>query len=244
MPHLARRFAPLSILLVALAACSDRPAAQAATGHDAAPAIPGIRVVELFQSQGCSSCPPAIANVNAVADRPDVIALTYAVTYWDQLGWKDRFAAPAFTERQWDYARAGGRGQVFTPQVIVDGTTSIVGARRAQLDQALAATPPVSATPRIDAEPGWVRIGGGPAGTPASVWLVAFDPRAIAVKIGAGENGGRTIVHRNVVRSLRRLGDWSGAPARLALPDVPAGLGRVILVQRDRAGPILAAKRL
>ena len=84
-------------------------------------------VVEEFQSQGCSSCPPATANVNALAARPEVLALSYAVTYWDQLGWKDTFAAPAFTQRQWDYAHYAGRGNVATPQVIVNGRSAIVG---------------------------------------------------------------------------------------------------------------------
>lgn len=90
-------------------------------------------VVELYQSQGCSSCPPAIANINAIADRPAVLALTFAVTCWDRLGWKDTFARPAFTARQWEYARAGGRGQVATPQTIVNGRAVTNGGDRAAL---------------------------------------------------------------------------------------------------------------
>src|SRR5580693_943584 len=84
-------------------------------------------VVELFQSQGCSSCPPANANVMAIADRPDVLALSFGVTYWDSLGWKDTFASPKFTARQWDYAHGLGHSNVFTPQVVINGRRDGVG---------------------------------------------------------------------------------------------------------------------
>lgn len=218
-----------------LVGCAAAPAKQPAGA---------LKVVELFQSQGCSSCPPAIANVNAIAERPDVLALTFAVTYWDQLGWKDSFARQAFTDRQWDYARARASGQVFTPQVIVNGRTSIVGARRAQLDQALTSTPAITGAPAIAVETGKIILPAGPAGHTASVWLVDYDPRAQAVPIRAGENGGRTIIHRNIVTGLSLLGRWTGQPARFALPPAPPGLRRAVLVQADRAGPILAARRL
>ena len=95
-------------------------------------------VVELFQSQGCSSCPPANANVNVLAARPDVLALSFAVTYWDGLGWKDIFAQPAFTARQWDYARAFGNQQVWTPQVVVNGRATVVGNKLAPLEALIA----------------------------------------------------------------------------------------------------------
>src|SRR6202012_5870665 len=90
--------------------------------------------VELFQSQGCSSCPPANANVLAIADRPEILALSWQVTYWDQLGWKDTFGSPAFTSRQWDYARAFHRGEVATPEVVVNGRADVVGVRRDELE--------------------------------------------------------------------------------------------------------------
>lgn len=233
--HGGARLFVLSI--VALAGCS---AAETKTAKPAGV----LQVVELFQSQGCSSCPPAIENVNAIADRPDVLALTFAVTYWDRLGWKDSFAKPEFTARQWDYAKAGGRGQVFTPQILVNGRTSIVGARRAQLDQAMATTPAPVGGPAITARPGKIMVGAGAAPKPATVWLVDYDPRAQAVAIGAGENSGRTLVHRNVVTGLVPLGRWQGAALTLALPPARAGLRRAVLVQQDRAGPIVAAHRL
>lgn len=232
-----RRARLFALSLLALAGCS---AAETKTPGPAR----ALQVVELFQSQGCSSCPPAIANVNAIADRPGVLALTFAVTYWDRLGWKDSFARPEFTARQWDYAKAGGRGQVFTPQILVNGRTSIVGARRVQLDQAVATTPAPVGGPTIRARAGEIVVDAGAAAKPATVWLVEYDPRAQAVAIGAGENGGRTLVHRNVVTGLVPLGRWQGKAVTIALPPARAGLRRAILVQQDRAGPILAAQRL
>ncbi|HWA61493.1 MAG TPA: DUF1223 domain-containing protein, partial [Caulobacteraceae bacterium] len=110
--------------LTALATAAALAAAGAASAADAAHPV----VVELFQSQGCSSCPPANANLMSIADRPDVLALSFGVTYWDQLGWKDTFASPQFTARQWDYARALRHDNVFTPQVVVNGRRDGVGA--------------------------------------------------------------------------------------------------------------------
>ena len=199
-------------------------------------------VVELYQSQGCSSCPPAIANVNALADRPDVLTLTFAVTYWDQLGWKDTFASPAQTARQWDYARGFGHAQVWTPQVIVDGRADVVGVRAGQIEGLLATTPPRRG-PALSLATGNVVIGSGiaPAGG-ADVWLVRFDPQTIAVAVRGGENDGRTIDHRHVVRQLIRLGRWTGGAAALPLPASPPGLATAVLVQKP-GGPILAAVR-
>ena len=200
-------------------------------------------VIELFQSQGCSSCPPANANLNAVAGRPDVLALNFAVTYWDQLGWKDIFAKPQYTARQWEYAKAGGRGQVYTPQIIVNGRKAIVGGRRAEVDQAIAASDRGAGGPQIVSRGGKLLIGKG-TGTKATVWLVRYDPRVVNVAIRAGENGGRTLPHRNVVKTLTPLGSWSGAQAIFALPAAPAGLASAVLVQNGSGGPIIAAARL
>ena len=155
---------PLTIMLapLVLAACGQAasaphaPARRAQPIAGASPANPVV--VELFQSQGCSSCPPANANVNALADRPDVLALSFAVTYWDQLGWKDTFGSPRWTARQWDYARADGRGQVATPQVIVNGGPTVVGSNRARLDALLASQGPARGGPAISEGSGRVRL--------------------------------------------------------------------------------------
>ncbi|WP_374943951.1 DUF1223 domain-containing protein [Sphingomonas sp.] len=202
-------------------------------------------VVELYQSQGCSSCPPANANLNAIADRPDVIPLSFAVTYWDQLGWKDTFARPQFTARQWDYARSAGRQQVATPQVVVNGgRQTIVGGNRQQLDAAIAAARHPGG-PQITAAGTRVSIGTARGAKPSTVWVVRYDPRSNNVPIRAGENGGRTLPHRNIVRQLVSVGIWSGAAASFALPPSPSPILRTaVFLQTGKGGPIASAARL
>ena len=200
-------------------------------------------VVELYQSQGCSSCPPADLNVNAIADRPDVLALSFAVTYWDQLGWKDTFASPAYTQRQWDYAHAFKRGEVATPQVVVNGRSDLVGNNRAQLDAAIAKAAPLPG-PILSLAANKLQIGAG-ATTNADVWLVRYDPRTHQVPIARGENAGKTLPHRNIVRELTRLGAWTGKPATFTVPDwKDSPLKTAVLVQVHGGGPILGAARI
>ena len=202
-------------------------------------------VVELYQSQGCSSCPPAIANINAIAGRPDVLALTFAVTYWDQLGWKDTFAKPAFTARQWDYAHGGGRGQVATPQTIVNGRAVTNGGDRAALIRTIRQADRGTAGPSIEAANGRVVIGAGASPRAATVWLVRYDSRTLDVPIRAGENGGKTLAHRNVVRSVEPLGTWTGARTSFAVAAAADPAYRTaILVQQGKGGPIVAAARV
>ena len=220
----------LPFLLAALAF----PAQAADPDHPA--------VVELYQSQGCSSCPPADLAVNGIADRPDVLALSFAVTYWDQLGWKDIFGDPAFTKRQWDYAHAGGRQNVATPQVIVNGRGAIVGNNRSDIDAAVARFDRGAGGPALSTDGRSVSVGAGKG--QATLWLVRYDPRTIPVAIRAGENGGRTIPHRNIVRQLTALGQWNGQPLRVALPPVPAGLKSALLLQAGKGGPIVASRKL
>ncbi len=208
-----------------------------------APAAP-LTVIELFQSQGCSSCPPANANVNAlIASRPDVLALSFAVTYWDQLGWKDRFATPAYTQRQWDYAKGLNHEQVWTPQVVVNGRADITGTKAQPLAALIAATPHV-AGPALTLSSASVTVAAAAAPkAPADVWLVRYDPRVVEIAVKAGENSGRTLPHRNVVRELTRLGHWSGTAATFKVPAAPAGLATAVLVQTAQGGPILAAAK-
>ena len=202
-------------------------------------------VVELYHSQGCSSCPPAEADLNVLAQRPDVLALAFGVTYWDRLGWKDTFGAEPFTARQVDYARAG-KGEVATPEFIVNGAYSVVGADRAALNATIARAGAPTGGPAILAGPDQIRIAAAPAGgAPASVWLVRYDPRTLQVPVRAGENGGRTLAQRNVVRELVELGRWTGAATRFALPAAhEAGLASAVLVQRGPGGPIVASRKL
>jgi hypothetical protein len=108
-----------------------------------------LTVVELFQSQGCSSCPPANANVIALSDRPGLLTLSFGVTYWDHLGWKDTFASPQYTERQWDYARAFHRDSVFTPEVVVNGRADVVGQDRGEIEALIHREAPRHTAPAI-----------------------------------------------------------------------------------------------
>ena len=205
----------------------------------------GPIVVELFQSQGCSSCPPANANVNALAAaRPDVLALSYAVTYWDYLGWKDTFAQPAFTERQRAYRRSGQSDGVYTPQVVINGRKALVGADRGGLDRAVASVGPLRGGPAIVRDPGGVTIGAGQGG-PATVLVITYDPRVRAIPVKAGENTGRTLPHRNIVTDLREAGVWNGKALHVALsaPKDPA-LRTAVLLQKGAGGLLLAAARL
>lgn len=201
-------------------------------------------VVELYQSQGCSSCPPAIHNINLIAERPDILALTFAVTYWDQLGWKDTFAKPEFTARQWDYAKAGSRGQVATPQTIVNGRAVTNGGNGKQLIATIAAADRGTSGPAVSVQGNQVTIGAAPAKTAATIWLVRYDPRSLEVPIRAGENGGKTLAHRNVVRSMAPLGTWRGERTMVALPAAVPNLRSAILVQAGKGGPIVAASRI
>jgi hypothetical protein len=202
-----------------------------------------IAVVELFTSQGCSSCPPANDNVRALADRTDVLSLSFGVTYWDQLGWKDTFAQPAFTARQVAYERVLHHAGPFTPQVVVDGRADVVGMRKGEVEGLIARTR-LAGGPSVDIRGRQVTVAAGPAsGGAADVWLVRYDPRTIEVAVRAGENNGRTLPHRNVVRQLLRLGAWSGKAETFTAPPAPAGLASAVLVQAPGAGPILAAAK-
>jgi hypothetical protein len=202
-------------------------------------------VVELFQSQGCSSCPPANAVLNAIADRPDVIALSFAVTYWDRLGWKDTFAHSAHTARQWEYSRAGGRTHVSTPQMIVNGRGVLVGSSKAQVEAFIRRFDRGASGPAISSAGGKATVAAGRAAKPANVWLVRYDPRAHEVPIRAGENGGRTLPHKNIVRSIHLLGKWTGNAASFALPPAANRVYRsAILVQDGPGGAILSAGRI
>jgi hypothetical protein len=200
-------------------------------------------VVELYQSQGCSSCPPANAALNAIADQPGVIALSFAVTYWDRLGWKDIYGDKSYTQRQYDYAHALGNANVATPQVIINGKTVITGIKRGELANSVNVSQRLSGGPSIGFDRGNVTIGKGSGA--GNVWLVRYDPRTHNVAIRSGENGGRTLPHKNIVRSLQKLGTWRGAPASFKLPTATSTqLKTVIIVQRAGAGPIIAAKKV
>ncbi len=188
-------------------------------------------VVELFTSQGCSSCPPADALLGELARRGDVIALGFHISYWDSLGWKDPFSSPQSTERQRAYARLF-EGQVYTPQLVVDGIREMVGSRREEVMAALreashAAIAPVA----FAADRHSVRI--GPAEHPSStgqVVLVRFVQKR-TTHVGAGENARRTAEDTNGVKALATLGTWQGVELGFPVEPPAAGEGIAVLVQ-------------
>lgn len=218
------------LALILLAA----PAYAADAGHPA--------LIELFESQGCSDCPPADAALASYADRPEWLALTFAVTYWDRLGWKDTFARPEYTERQYAYDAALKSG-VYTPQVIVNGRVAGVGAEAAEVEALAGKADRGAGGPALRLTGEAVEIGAGaaPSGG-AEVWLALYEPHPADVVIARGENGGRVLKHRNVVRRLTRLGEWRGAAARFPLV-AAEGLKRAVWVQGRAAGPVLATAR-
>ena len=198
------------------------------------------QVIELYQSQGCSSCPPANAVLNGLADRKDLITLSFAVTYWDDLGWKDRFAQPAFTQRQRDYASAYKRPNVATPQMVINGRGFIVGTTAAEVAQGLKTYARTGAEPEIAWNGDRLTVGAGVGS--GQVWLVRYDPQNLEVPVTAGENAGRTLPHRHIVKSLVKIADWSGRPVTVSVPPAPAGLDTAVLVQAGQGGPIVAAR--
>ncbi len=201
-------------------------------------------VVELFQSQGCSSCPPAAANVRGVSERADVLALAFEVDYWDRLGWKDTFSSPAWTARQYAYARAMARDGVYTPQVVVNGQVEGDGLEPNELAALMRQGDRGAGGPELGFAGGVVAVGAGaaPRGG-ADVWLVRYDPHVVEVEIRRGENAGRTLPHKNVVRELVLLGHWDGEAASFPAPAAAAGLAEAVIVQTAGAGPILAAAK-
>ncbi|WP_082610044.1 DUF1223 domain-containing protein [Bosea sp. Root381] len=216
-------------------------------------------VVELFTSQGCSSCPPADALFVELARNPELIALTLPVTYWDYLGWKDTLGKDSFAKRQKYYAKARGDGQVYTPQAVINGSSHIVGSDKAEIERAVK---PASGTGfvaalKLSEEAGSLRVRIAPVDRlserTAGVWLVSTT-RMVTVPIARGENQGKTVSYANVVRGLTRIGDWNGKEAELTVPlsaiQVPEADSYVVLVQADQPGKygvmpgqILAAAR-
>jgi hypothetical protein len=197
----------------------------------AEPRPPAARpvVVELFTSQGCSSCPPADALFGELARRADVVALGFHVSYWDRLGWKDPWSSEAATERQKSYARRFTDGRIYTPQIVVDGDREMVGSdREAVLAAVHADRPPPAAPIGFAADRRLLTIGGG-AGRGAV--LLARFVRRRTTEVATGENAGRIARDANAVRALTTLGEWQGAARQFPIEAPAAGEGIAVLVQ-------------
>ena len=220
------------------------PIALAALAPVAASAADRPVVVELFTSQGCSSCPPANAYLNELArDRGDVLALAFHVTYWDRLGWKDPFSMQAATERQDRYDHKFGDGS-YTPEIVIDGASSHVGSRRDEVGPAIDVAKRKGRTATnvsVTRESGKLTIEVGEGSGSGKVLLVGFD-HAHETAIRRGENGGRTLRESNVVRSVREVADWQGKTLHVG-ETFPEGEDAAVIVQAPD-GRIVGAARL
>jgi hypothetical protein len=182
-------------------------------------------VIELFTSQGCSSCPAADKLLGEFAADPSLVSISVPIDYWDYLGWRDTLADPRNSARQKGYAHVRGDGQVYTPQVVVNGSLHALGSSRAAIEQAIKQTRQNSATLSL---PVTLALGDGrvnvsaPDGTPpprgsAEVWLCGLA-KAVTIAIGRGENKGRTVTYHNVLRRWVKLGDWTGKANSWSVP--------------------------
>ncbi len=213
-------------------------------------------LVELFTSQGCSSCPPAEAYLGELAERDDLVALSMHVNYWDYIGWADPFASDDTTNRQRAYGLRIGQGRVYTPQMVMNGVFDAVGSRRGMVKQAIAQARDSNA-PHIAVELALDSGGGLLVTLPAShyagdatVWLARYDGEHLT-EVQRGENRDRTLRNVNVVRELRQIGTWSGQPLDIRLPadvlttsDGKDNDGCVIIVQENDFGRVLGVARM
>jgi hypothetical protein len=204
----------------ALAAAGIVPVARAA---------PDPVVLELFTSQGCSSCPPADTLLGQLAQRPEVIALSWHVDYWDHLGWHDKFASQAATARQQAYARQLG-GDVFTPALVVDGAQVVVGSVRGSVEAAIAAAKALPVPVALGRSEDIVAVEIGASSARVRALRIVYDPEH-ATDIGGGENGGTRLREYRIVREVETLSEWDGGARRLSAKPPGAGQGLVILVQ-------------
>ncbi|MCF6232739.1 MAG: DUF1223 domain-containing protein [Rhodobacteraceae bacterium] len=209
-----------------------------------------VVVVELFTSQGCSSCPPADAVMRDLAQRSDVIGLALHVDYWDYIGWKDQYASPAYSKRQRGYAKAAGRRMVYTPQMVVNGQDDVIGARAMKLAELISKHQDkpqmisLSASRKGDTVVVNLAplLGAGYAG-PCEVHLVRYTPLQTA-NITRGELAGRDLKYANTVDGWSVLGQWDGVSSVEFTAQIEGDRPAVILIQRPGYGPILAAVRV
>lgn len=204
-------------------------------------------VVELFTSQGCSSCPPADRILGELAEDKDVIALAFHVDYWDYLGWKDKFGSPAYTKRQRAYSRSMGERSIYTPQMVIGGVEHVVGSRGMKVASAIKRHSerrmPVAV--RLDRQGDSVAIRANGSGNLPNmvVQIATYTPKA-TVDVRRGENAGRTLTYHNVVRSFTPVAAWDGKGSFNATAKIPSDTPVVVLVQARSGGAILGAAQL
>src|SRR5437667_5098552 len=198
-------------------------------------------VVELFTSEGCSSCPPADALLAELAGRPEVLALSFHVDYWDRLGWKDPFSSPEATRRQHGYAELLRLATVYTPQIVVDGRWQAVGSDRAEVERALGAArrsrDEVPVALAVDRGRARISVGAGGDGVAATLLLIGFDRRHVTA-VERGENGGRTLPHVDVVRGIEEVAQFDGRASAFDVQIRPP-CDRVAAILQARDGRVL-----
>jgi hypothetical protein len=204
-----------------------------------AAAQPRPVVVELFTSEACSSCPPAEALLARLQkSKPDILALSFHVTYWDGPAWKDKYSLVGATDRQSWYVALKNSDQVYTPEAVVDGTAQMVGSNQANVTSAIVSANTAGAVPVSISGGAMISVHVGQGSGGAKIWLFGFDA-AHDTAVGGGENTGATIHEVNVVRSITPLGTWTGIASTYNMPR-PAGEHVAVLVQADN-GQILGA---
>lgn len=251
--------AALGSATVGTRAESDTPAAPPPAADSAPPALPDAQtaavsaVIELFTSQGCSSCPPADKMLEVYAARRDVLALSFPVDYWDYLGWKDTLASAKNSVRQRAYAKSRGDGAVYTPQVVVNGLAHAVGSDRSEIEKQIAKTAMRFAQKRVPMR-FWrtssmiiVEAGSAPEGASlgeATIWLAPVQD-VVEIEIARGENHGKTLKYFNVVHELTPIGVWTGKPMRIQIAAQPflrpGNTAYAVLMQEGTIGPIVGA---
>jgi hypothetical protein len=207
-------------------------------------------LVELFTSQGCSSCPPADELAGELVKDPNNLVLSFNVDYWDYLGWRDTLAKPEYTQRQYDYAKSRGDGSVYTPQMIINGTTHAVGNRKHEVTSQIAVMRNYASATTIDLRMSQKEISlditAGNFEGEATLWLMAVEPK-VQQKIERGENAGSSIAYVNVVRNLVPAAMWKGEAYKGSwMRDAVMTSGKtfcVAVLQQNKVGPVLALAR-
>ena len=213
-------------------------------------------VVELFTSQGCSSCPAADNILGELAKDPSVIALSMPIDYWDYLGWKDTLADARFSARQKAYSHMRGDRDVYTPQVIVNGSVHLIGSDRAGIEGAIGDTKKADSVMSVPVSMTLagkqISVSVAASGTASAeahgeVWICSIS-KAVPISIGRGENSGRQVTYYNVVRNLLKIGDWNGSSGNWTVPlesisreGVDAAVVYVQDGNRDKPGAMLGA---
>ena len=212
--------------------------------------IEPLSIVELYQSQGCKSCPPAVPLIHKATDNPNLLLLSYDVTYWDHLGWNDTFGDKRWDQRQRAYVTKWGRTGIYTPHVVVDGVSDGTGGRTGEVSDI------ISKARESQAQNNWsitlsnlgseLKITSDRSEAEVhDVLLVKYEPTTTTIKIGKGPNKGKKVPHRNIVKDVSKIGEWHGGETIVPFPPADQdGTERVVIVQGSQGGPIVAAEKI